>query len=160
MDLFNSTGAIFSPCQKYRYRLWRIWDNEKPKVFFIMLNPSKANVFSDDPTIRRCKQFAYSWGYGGIYVGNLFSFISTDPKLLMEVTDPTGPENMYHLNAMKSKTEITICAWGNKQGWPSFISNITKNPYVLELAKDGTPKHPLYLRSNLRPKKYFTKRNN
>ena len=30
-----------SEYQSYRYRLWRIWDQVKPKVMFIMLNPSK-----------------------------------------------------------------------------------------------------------------------
>ncbi len=32
MDLFgqNNNGAEFSECRKYRYALWRIWDNSKP----------------------------------------------------------------------------------------------------------------------------------
>ncbi len=67
MDLFNqeNNGAIFSECKKYRYLLWRIWDRSKPLVMFIGLNPSIADGETDDPTIRRCKAFVRSWGYGG-----------------------------------------------------------------------------------------------
>jgi hypothetical protein len=34
-------------------------------VMFIGLNPSIADGETDDPTIRRCKAFVRSWGYGG-----------------------------------------------------------------------------------------------
>ena len=73
-------GAIISKDKKHRYRLWRIWDDSLPKALFIMLNPSTADVMLDDPTIRRCIGFAKSWGYGGIYVGNIFSLRSSNPK--------------------------------------------------------------------------------
>ena len=33
----------------------------KPKVLFIMLNPSTADADVDDPTIRRVVNFAKSW---------------------------------------------------------------------------------------------------
>lgn len=34
-DLFgDSMGAEFSPCRKYRYRLWRIWD-DRPVCLFV-----------------------------------------------------------------------------------------------------------------------------
>jgi len=32
---------------------------------FIGLNPSTANEEVDDPTIRRCVNYAKDWGYGG-----------------------------------------------------------------------------------------------
>ncbi|MEP0266583.1 DUF1643 domain-containing protein [Dokdonia sp.] len=36
------TGATISICKKYRYDLYRVWDESKPIAVFIMLNPSKA----------------------------------------------------------------------------------------------------------------------
>ena len=81
-------GAKFSPCKKYRLQLWRIWDDKLPKIMFIMLNPSYADAHHDDPTIRRCINFAKNWGYGGFYVGNIYPLISTKPKLLLQSFQP------------------------------------------------------------------------
>ena len=77
----TGTGAVFSPCERYRYKLWRVWDPARPLglVMFLMLNPSTATDAEDDPTIRRCIGYARSWGYGGLYVGNLFAYRATTP---------------------------------------------------------------------------------
>ena len=84
------TGAVFSPCGRYRYKLWRVWDPDLPLgcVMFLMLNPSTATDAEDDPTIRRCIGYARSWGYGGLYVGNLFAYRATDPTALQRVDHP------------------------------------------------------------------------
>lgn len=82
-DLFNKNdNAFFSSDRVHRIWLSRIWDEDKPRVMFIGLNPSTANETSNDPTIRRVQSMAKSWGYGGVYMMNLFTFISTDPKKL------------------------------------------------------------------------------
>lgn len=44
VELHMEKGAVISICEKYRYKLWRIWDKEKPKLLFIMLNPSTAEL--------------------------------------------------------------------------------------------------------------------
>ena len=50
--------AKLSYNKKHRYSLKRIWDKDKPKALFIMLNPSLADNYQDDPTIRRLIKFA------------------------------------------------------------------------------------------------------
>src|SRR6188472_3585079 len=75
-------GAEFSECGKHRYALWRIWDDQKPLVMFIGLNPSTATADKDDATIRRVKAIAAALGYGGVYMCNCFSYISTNPDML------------------------------------------------------------------------------
>ena len=52
-DLFdnNDSGAEFSKCGKYRYKLWRIWDRKLKLAMCIGLNPSKANSNKNDATI-------------------------------------------------------------------------------------------------------------
>ena len=62
-------SATFSECRKYRYSLWRVWDESLPFVLFIGLNPSTADEIEDDPTIRRCINFTKEWGYGGMCMG-------------------------------------------------------------------------------------------
>ena len=60
----TGSGAVFSTCERYRYKLWRVWDPDRPLgcVMFLMLNPSTATATEDDPTIRRCIGYARSWG--------------------------------------------------------------------------------------------------
>lgn len=66
MELFldNNNGAIFSDDRKYRYVLWRSWDNEKPRVMFIGLNPSTANESTDDLRVyaELSRDIVFAWG--------------------------------------------------------------------------------------------------
>ena len=55
-----------------------------------MLNPSTADETSNDPTVGRCQRRAVQMGYGGLYVGNIFAWRSTDPKGLLDTDDPVG----------------------------------------------------------------------
>jgi hypothetical protein len=147
-------GAILSEDNKYRYELSRIWDEEKPRILFIMLNPSTADANTDDPTIRRVINFAKSWGYGGLFVANLYAFRSTDPKGLKYTDDPIGKDNIQHIQTLLGLTEKVIYAWGNNQKEPEWLYNVVSTPYCIETSKNGTPKHPLYLRADLQPKFY------
>ncbi len=56
------TGAEFDATGRYRYMLWRSWDEQAARVGFVMLNPSRADAVVNDPTIRRCLGFAQAWG--------------------------------------------------------------------------------------------------
>lgn len=153
-------NAQISECRKYRYSLERTWDENKPKVLFIMLNPSTADADNDDPTIRRCISFAKSWGYGGLMVGNLFGLRATNPKELNGYSvcnefDPLHPDyiNRKSVAYMASVCDKVILAYGNPpiKGWekPRF-----ENMFHLGLTKSGNPKHPLYLKSDLKPIKF------
>lgn len=47
MSLWENNGAEFSECGKYRYKLWRIWDDKLPLAMCIGLNllpPTKAKT--------------------------------------------------------------------------------------------------------------------
>lgn len=168
---YQSKGAVISTDKVYRYRLWRIWDDTKDKVLFIMLNPSTADYDVDDPTIRRCVGFAKSWGFGGVYVGNITAFRSTDPKKLNQDSFATGTENLLHIMDMVKDCTTVVCAWGNgpvlkkltkgsgiavERACGVFIlKQKGKRICVIDRAKDGTPKHPLYLKKDLQLKDYF-----
>ena len=56
------SSAIFSPCKKYRYVLWRVWDKSLGYVNFVCLNPSTADEIHNDPTIIRCINYAHNGG--------------------------------------------------------------------------------------------------
>lgn len=158
-----SRSAVISDCEKYRYSLERKWDETKPRVMFLMLNPSTADANVDDATIRRCIGFAKNWGFGSLCVGNLFAYRSTNPKELLKTKEPMGILNKWHLDFMAKESEMIVCAWGNapivnKLG-KKFGENYKplkgiENLHYIDLSNDGTPKHPLYLKSELMPKKY------
>lgn len=147
------SGAIISDCQRYRYQLWRIWDDTKPKVLWIMHNPSTADASKDDPTIRRIIRFTKDWGYGGLYVGNLFPYRATNPKdLINKSADELAPtENYLHRKEMFNKTELHILAFGNPVIKHVGIGMGGSDWMALKLTKGGNPCHPLYLKSDLKP---------
>jgi hypothetical protein len=155
----QSFGAMLSPCRRYRWRLWRVWDPSKPKVVWVMLNPSVADAHADDATIRRCVGFAKQWGYGGIVVVNLFALISTDPKGLLGESNAIGrPENIEHIYAVIDDAPgLIVAAWGNNvpKGYEhheeSIISILRgRGAQCLGLTNSGRPKHPLRLNYNMK----------
>ena len=147
--------AKFSSCRKYRYALWRIWDLSRPFVMFIGLNPSTADETKDDPTIRRCINFAKYWNYGGIYVTNLFAYRSSSTRKMMTFSNPIGDENDKWIRNLSQKSNIIIAAWGNDGihlNRSKTIEDKIPNLKCIKKNKSGQPAHPLYLKSNLKPK--------
>ena len=105
-------GALISEDDKYRYKLWRIWDNKKPIVLYIMLNPSIADDNIDDPTIKTLIRISQNNGFGGFYVGNLSPYRATNPTELNSLTiDELIPvENYSHIEEMIKNTSLHILA--------------------------------------------------
>lgn len=152
-------SAVFDPTGNYRYLLWRTWQTDAPCLTFVMLNPSTADADRNDPTIRRCLQFAQSWGYGSLKVVNLFGFKATHPKILQQASDPIGTENDRHLLAAVQKSDRTIIAWGNwgtMQGRDRIVMDLISSysVYCLGVNRSGQPKHPLYLSARTMPIQY------
>ena len=150
-------NAILSKDRKYRYTLTRVWDETKDKVMFIGLNPSTADEIEDDPTIRRCINFAKSWGYGGIEMTNLFAFRATNPKDMKNAENPIGNDNDMWLQKIAKECPIIIGVWGNHgafKGRGQAVMKMFDNLHYLALNKSGHPSHPLYLKATLQPQKF------
>ena len=140
--------ALLSKDKKYRYSLKRIWDNDKPKVLFIMLNPSLADNYQDDPTIRRLIKFAKLYGYGCFYVGNLFSYITPYPSELLDKDLMFSKKNIHEIKKMTGLIKDVVYGWGNSFEEPEWLKQIISNPKCFGKNKNKTPKHPLYLSYN------------
>ena len=149
-------GAIISDCGKYRYALWRIWDGNKDFCMFVMHNPSTADANEDDPTIRRCIGFAKSWGYGGIYIGNLSPFRATNPKDMLNIPFYVicPIENINYINDMRRLCKMHVFAYGNPIDEDMKPAMWDDCWHYLKLTKAGNPGHPLYLKSDLKPLPY------
>jgi hypothetical protein len=156
--------AVFSDCQKYRYQLREIWDASKPLVLWLLMNPSVACTDYSDPTLRRTGNFARAWGYGGQLVGNVHAYRATDKNRLLEVADPVGPRNNQMILEMAGQAKTVVLAYGQppkalRARGRELESLLVRHPGLcnLRLAQDGTPIHPLYLPSTLRPKPHRVK---
>jgi hypothetical protein len=151
------SGAVFSACDAYRYRLWRKWSEGRRMMMGLLLNPSTADARKNDPTVNRMEIRARSMGFDGLYIGNAFAFKSTDPTVMLAYQgDPVGPENDQHILAMAEESELIVCGWGKDgvhQGRQEALLTLMKGfcLHAFRLNKNGTPAHPLYLGYDLQP---------
>lgn len=162
-DLAGKSGAVFSSCMAYRYRLWREWNSTLPTLAFCMLNPSTADEVVNDPTIERCQRRAINWGFGRLEIINIFALRSTDPAALYDdEIDPVGDENDRSILECFRRSDRIICGWGRhgallERGDTVLRMLLDSGPdrvYVLEKNDDGSPRHPLYVPYSALPKKW------
>lgn len=147
--------AIISRCQQYRYELGRDFvENPINPAIFCMLNPSTADAMLDDPTIRRCIQFAKDNGYDSLKVVNLYAYRSPTPKSLWITPDPVGTENNEYLISLFTRHKKIICAWGANAKKErvievyNMLNQLDVEMYCLGTTKTGMPKHPLYIKGD------------
>lgn len=148
--------ADISTCGRYRWSLERIWDWSLPRATWIMLNPSTADAFEDDPTIRRCINFSKRIGCGKLIVVNLFPIRATSPAdCRYWMDDDMDYVKMMAVNAAVVKrravhSKFVIAGWGAAQ-WihdgveDRMLSLFDDDIYCFGTTKSGAPKHPLYL---------------
>jgi hypothetical protein len=145
-------GAEFNHDRRYRFRLWRIWDDDIKPTVFIGLNPSTADETEDDPTVRRCIGFAKKWKTGGLIMTNLFAFRATDPKQMKAATDPMHFQNPSKILTAAQGARIVVAAWGvhgrHQDADIRLVQFLKRNDVHLRClgrTKNGEPRHPLYI---------------
>jgi hypothetical protein len=155
----SAAGARFSPCRRWRYLLWRRWDEAKPVVNFLMLNPSTADELKLDPSCTRARLYAERWGYGALIVTNLFGWRATDPDAMKAVRDPVGRGNDRAILAAAREAAIVVCAWGNQGAHRERSRQVRRllekmDLHALRINGSGEPAHPLYLPGSLEPARW------
>lgn len=153
--MFTQSSAVISDCGLYRYRLGRRW-GDGPTCGWIMLNPSTANEWVDDPTIGRCTSFSKREGCGGLSVANIYAWRATDPKELATIPFPMGPEWRYHFDAFLAEVDGPLIAgWGAHKGIDRQVATVRqivreagRTLMRLALSKEGHPRHPLYIKGD------------
>lgn len=153
-----SESAVISTCGTYRYVLTRpseVVHPDRGTALFLMLNPSTADATQDDPTIRRCRGFARSWGCAGLTVGNLFALRATDPAALQQHAAPIGPYNDDWLRRLAAEHMDVVCAWGALPFAAARASDVAlllraagARLWCLGTTKHGAPRHPLHVRGD------------
>ena len=145
-------GCVLSADEKYRYVLWRIWDDAAPKWMFALLNPSTATEEESDPTITRLVERAKRGGAGGIVVVNTAAIRETNSDKATRDPDAIGPHNHFWVKNMLKNCERVIVGWGPKaaryRGGEKLMQIFEEegvSVYALKINKDGSPAHPLYI---------------
>jgi len=156
----SAAGARFSECRRWRYLLWRRWDESRPAANFLMLNPSTADEFQLDPSCTRARLYAERWGFGALIVTNLFAWRATDPRDMKAAREPVGRANDRAIVRAAREAALVVCAWGNhgahRERAASVLSMLRDagvGLHALRLTGAGEPAHPLYLRATLNPRK-------
>lgn len=162
----TAPGASFSPCQRYRWILWRRWGSiGDPMLMVIGLNPSTADETIDDPTIRRCISYAMRWNYGGLFMANLFAYRSTDPRRLDRLAEKVEPASCRGLHdrllvQYADQSDLIVAAWGSDKNVGDRgrqVCQLLARPiHCLKRNDDGSPGHPLYLKKDLTPQLYYS----
>lgn len=146
--------AVYSPCERYRYLLTRVWDAKGPRVLFVMLNPSTATEVQNDPTVERCERRARALGFGAFRVVNIFAYRATDPRVMRATADPVGPGNDAAILTSVAEWQPAqiVCAWGAHGahlGRGAEVAGLLRGTgqplWHLGLTAAGEPKHPLYI---------------
>lgn len=150
-DTVLARDAEISSCGSYRYELRRHLGGSGILVW-VMLNPSTADHAVDDPTIRRVMAFTRREDLGLAIVVNLFALRSPSPKALRGHEDPIGPLNDHYLKHWGDIGWPIVCAWG--AGGGRRADEVLSGPlaganlWCLGTTKDGSPRHPLYVRGD------------
>jgi hypothetical protein len=154
----SDSGAVFSSCRRWRYLLWRRWDETGPAANFLMLNPSTADELQLDPSCTRARNYAEAWGFGSLIVTNLFGWRATDPGEMKSARDPVGRGNDAAILRAAKQAAVVVCAWGNhglhNERSSHVLQRLKKSGVKLSYLKlnaCGEPAHPLYLKGSLKP---------
>jgi hypothetical protein len=154
----SPAGAVFSRCRRWRYLLWRCWDESKPAANFLMLNPSTADQHKLDPSCTRARNYAAYWGFGAVLITNIFGWRATDPNQMKSVKDPVGRGNDQAIVDAAKAAKLVVCAWGNHGAHrerAAEVATLLKRErfllHALRITGSGHPAHPLYLPASLRP---------
>jgi hypothetical protein len=147
------SNCVFSADRRYRYSLHHSIEGLFPTgrlAMFIGLNPSTADEFEPDATIRIVRNLAIMHGCDSFVMTNLFAFRATDPREMLRQLDPIGPGNDDILEAWAGSAAIIVCCWG---AWGNHLqrgAKVTKllarhDLRCLALTSKGMPRHPLRL---------------
>ena len=96
--------------QKHRYYYYEKFNDGNNNVVIIMFNPSKANPFKDDPTIKICRKIVEE-KYDSMEIINIFS--ERNPKV-NKIDARNNSENMGFIGKFLNNRETVdvILAWG------------------------------------------------
>lgn len=155
--------ARFSECGRYRHGLTRDWTppGQPPKaILFVGLNPSVAGAEVSDPTCHREMTFARDWGFTRYLKANVLDWRATSPRDIPQDAEVAcSAENLAMLAAFAEEAGTLVMASGKihprysvaRDAVIALLQRTGKPLLCLGHNKDGSAKHPLYIRRDTPP---------
>lgn len=123
--------CVYTNDGTYRLSLTRSWDARRPKLLFVMHNPSQATELINDQTAMTCQNLAYQIGvpafreahhlnngvilprtFGSVRICNLFPAFARDADNMAMPPAQTLEANNRVIRAACRWADKVICAWG------------------------------------------------
>lgn len=144
-----------APLSAYRFTLTRSWPGGDGECLFVMQNPSTADATHNDPTIKRCIKFAVSWGYSSLRVVNTNPVRATKPSDCYVPIEMILAHNDWQVQRALPHARTVVAAWGVDAN-ADLVARMqrllaARDVYVIAFTQHGLPRHPLYLRKDLKP---------
>jgi hypothetical protein len=149
-------GATFSKDRRYRYKLFRSWDERLPPLIVIMLNPSIADAKRLDNTCAGVLKRAMRTTHGSMIVLNVGAGIATQPRDWHRMEDKIGPHNLRFIREVledgKERNATVVAGWGTHarphevRPILDILDELKLDLYCFDKTDRGHPKHPLYVR--------------
>lgn len=150
--------AHFSDCGRYRVWLSRSFGTiGSGTALWIGMNPSTAAAEVDDPTVSRETRFTRRWGMRNYLKTNVMDYRATHPRMLLEEgIVPRSENNLPAIREFAAGADVIVLAFGAlhprlRRYGEDVVRTLKadgRRLSCLGLTKDGSPRHPLYLRGD------------
>jgi hypothetical protein len=139
-----------SECGKHQYASWFYEDRMENPLGVVGLNPS---VLKDgkNRTVSILMQIAKREGFDSLFITNLYSYISPDPKKLKTCKKPVLEENDKWIQRMEISCGKILCICGNNPSdkrISEVMPIIKTKSYAIGFTKSGRPRHVLHTRKD------------
>lgn len=146
--------------KEIRYSLSALWDENRPLLFGIGFNPSKARAAKGDRTVNRVIRGAQASGnYGGVFWINLGGQMETDQSTFINEGRVAGRLNDEQIRIVlervhpEEETRDVLLAWGGEGPKLAHWINTAvrhRNVHFLTFGttQDHRPRHPSRLKTS------------
>jgi hypothetical protein len=139
-----------SSCGKHQFASLFYEKNVENPLGIVGLNPS---VLKDgkNATVSILMQIAKREGFDSLFITNVYSYISPDPKKLKSCEKPVLEENDSYIKAMANSCKKVLCIWGNNPSDERILEVtpiIKHKSHAIGFTKSGRPRHVLHTRKD------------
>ena len=135
-----------SDCGKHQFASWFYEHSMQNPLGVVGLNPSITKD-GKNSTVAALSKIAKREGFDSLFITNLYSYISPDPKMLKKVQIPVLDQNDSWVQKMTIRCSKILCIWGNhptEDRIKSVVPIIKHKAYSIGFTKSGRPRHVLH----------------